>query len=973
MRYLVFFIIFYLFYIGKPKAQQIFASDTVWVDSVYSTMTQREKIAQLFMIKVLSNGDKSYNKQILDLICDTKVGGVAFFQGGPVRQAIMTNLIQRDANIPLLVAIDGEWGLGMRLDSTISFPRQITLGALQDDSLIYKMGIEIAYECRRIGINLNFAPDVDINSNPRNPVINSRSFGESKYKVAKKGIAYMKGMQAGGLLACAKHFPGHGDTDTDSHLSLPIIKHTAETIDTLDLYPFREMIRNDVSAVMVAHLNVPALDTTKNSISSLSKTIVTGLLKNKLGFDGLVITDALEMKGVSKNHKNGSAEVEALLAGNDILLLPEDASLAIEKVKVAVDSSIISQELIDEKCKKVLSYKKQQGLDHFKPIEIKGISEDINSSKALFLQRELYEKAITLVKNNNNIIPLKRLDTLCLASVSIGDTSLSEFQNVLSNYAPFDHYNIGKEIIISAADSLLKLLRNYSYVIVGIQNTNNYANKDFGITAQTIAFIDSLKKQNNVILDVFASPYVLSRFENTYNIDGLIVSYQDSPLTESISAQLIFGGISAKGKLPVTASSEFPVNTGLITDDSLRLSYTMPEELGIDAHYLLKIDSIAEDGIEKKAFPGCVILAAKDGKVFYNKSFGYHTYSNKERTLTSDIFDMASITKIEASTMVLMKLYDEGKLDLDKHLEDYLPYLKHTNKAHIIIRDLLAHQARLKAWIPFYKSTIRNGKADTSIYHKVASTKYPFRVADSLYIRRDYPDSIMQQIINSPLNKKKEYLYSDMGFYFMMKIVEKISGLSFESFLQQNFYDPLGMGYTAFNPRLHFNMKSIVPTEIDSTWRRQLVHGDVNDQGAAMMGGTCGHAGLFSNAYNLATIMQMLLQNGEYAGTTYLKPATIVEFTRCQFPENKNRRALGFDKPALDAKDVSPCCDSASSLSYGHSGFTGTYFWVDPVYNIVYVFLSNRVYPDPNNKKLTEMSIRTKIQQVVYDAVIKSR
>ncbi len=969
MRLLIIFFSLFLFF-GKLQAQDSLPSEKAWVDSVFNTMSQRDKISQLFMIKVFSDGNRSYNEKISEQICDNKVGGISFFKGGPVREAIMTNQFQREANIPMLVAIDGEWGLGMRLDSTPSFPRQIVLGALQNDSLIYRMGFEIARECRRIGINMNFAPDIDINSNPKNPVINSRSFGESKFNVAAKGVAYMKGMQANGVLACAKHFPGHGDTDTDSHLALPVIKHSQEMIDTLDLFPFRELIKNNVSAVMVAHLNVPALDTAAKSVSSLSKPIVTDLLKNKLGFNGLVITDALDMKGVSNEHKYGSAELDALLAGNDILLLPEDVATAIDKIKNAVDSSKISQDVIDAKCKKILSCKWRLGLNNFKPIEIKGIVDDINSPEAAMLKRELFEKAITVVKNKNNILPLINLDTLCLASVSVGDSVTSEFQNALSFYGAFDHYNVGRNMKASEADSLLKLLHNYSCVVVGIQNTNNYANKDFGVCAQAISFIDSLKKQNKVILDIFANPYVLSRFTNTDNIDAVIVSYQDNPTTDDLSAQMIFGAQTSSGKLSVTASPEFPVNTGIsLNVDTLRLKYTIPEAVGIDEKYILRIDSIAKDGILKKAYPGCVILAAKDGKVFYNKAFGDHTYENKIPTQCTDIFDMASITKIEASTMAIMKLYDEGKIDLDKRLVDYLPCVKGSNKAHIVIRDLLTHQARLKAWIPFYKTTMKNGWVDTNIYHKFPSDKFPFRVAEGLYIRKDYPDSIIQQIIKSPLNKKKEYLYSDMGFYLMMKIVEKISGQSFESFVQENFYVPLGMGSTGFNPRLRFSLDRIVPTEYDSTWRRQLVHGDVNDQGAAMMGGTCGHAGLFSTASNIATIMQMLLQNGYYAGRQYLKPSTIVEFTRCQFPDNNNRRGLGFDKPPVNPADVWPCCKSASALSFGHSGFTGTYFWVDPVNHVVFVFLSNRVYPDPNNKKLTALNIRTNIQQVIYDAV----
>jgi CubicO group peptidase (beta-lactamase class C family) len=399
----------------------------------------------------------------------------------------------------------------------------------------------------------------------------------------------------------------------------------------------------------------------------------------------------------------------------------------------------------------------------------------------------------------------------------------------------------------------------------------------------------------------------------------------------------------------------------------------MPEEAGIKEKYLTLIDSIALNGIKNKAYPGCVILVAKDGKVFYHKAFGYHTYENKVPTLTSDIFDMASVTKVEATTMAVMKLVDEGKLDLDKQLGDYLPYLKRTNKAHVVIRDLLAHQARLKAWIPFYKETIRNGKLDTNIYHKLRSDNFPFRVADSLYIRKDYPDSIIGEIIKSPLNKKKEYLYSDMGFYLMMKIVEKVSGQSFDSFVNENFYAPLGMGNTGFMPRQRFSLDRIVPTEIDSTWRKQLVHGDVDDQGAAMMGGICGHAGLFSNAYDLAAMLQMMLQKGEYADRRYLKASTIDEFTRYQFPDNKNRRGLGFDKPSVIPKEAGPCCKSASPLSYGHSGFTGTFFWVDPAENLIYIFLSNRVYPDPNNKKIVDMNIRTDVQQAIYDAIAKSK
>jgi CubicO group peptidase (beta-lactamase class C family) len=567
-----------------------------------------------------------------------------------------------------------------------------------------------------------------------------------------------------------------------------------------------------------------------------------------------------------------------------------------------------------------------------------------------------------------------------LAVVSVGDTAIRVFQKVLSNYASIDYYNLNKNCKKGEADTLRKKLKKYNLIIVGIHDTHNLVARNFGITKQAIDFVDSLSRpastlggHKKIILDVFANPYTLGMFHNTKNIDAVILSYQNIDIAEDLSAQMIFGGLPFKGKLPVTASPEFSLNIGLSIPDSFRLKYTSPRELNISEKDLAAIDSIAMKGIKNKAYPGCVILTAKDGKVFYDKAFGYHTYENKVPTTVNDIFDMASVTKIEASTMAIMKLYDDGKLDIDKELGDYLPILKGSNKEHIVIRDVLTHQARLKAWIPFYLETIKKGKFDTTIYHKVKSDKYPWRVADNLYIRKDYPDSIIHEIIKSPLNKKKEYLYSDMGFYLMMKIIEKITGESFEKYIQDNIYTPLGMSSTGFKPREKFKLSRIVPTEVDTVWRKQLLYGDVNDQGAAMMGGVCGHAGLFSDATDLATLMQMLLQKGEYAGVRYFKDSTVEEFTRCQFPENNNRRGLGFDKPALTLKDIGPCCKSASSLSYGHSGFTGTYFWVDPKENLIYIFLSNRVYPDADNKKIIEMGTRTDIQQAIYNAIAKSK
>lgn len=972
MQVMRFLKIFFLFIAINSNAQFVH-NDSVWADSVFKTLAPDDRITQLFMVSIAATGDKYYFENIAKTICTYKPGGVIFFKGGVRKTASWINYLQKQTDVPLLVGIDAEWGLSMRLDSTTAFPRQLTLGAIQDDSLIYQMGLEIGRECKRMGVQINFAPVVDINSNPKNPVINSRSFGENKYKVADKAWMYMNGLQDAGIYACAKHFPGHGDTDTDSHLALPVIHHSKEKIDTLDLFPFKKLISKKVASVMVGHLNVPALDTSKGSISSLSKPIVTDLLKKKLGFDGLVISDALDMMGVSKTYKKGNAELKALQAGIDILLYPQNIHDALKRIKKAIDSGEISQSTINEKCKKILLYKHHLGLSSYYSVELDSLYDDLNSPEAENIQHILYEKSVTMVKNEKNLIPLLKLDTLCIASVAVGDSTLKTYQSVLQRYAPVDAFALSKKHKKNQADSLVKLLANYNLVIVSLHNTTNLAYNDFGITQQTIDFIDTLRQSKKIVLEIFANPYSLAMLKDTENIESVIVSYQDNTVSEENSAQLIFGGISCDGKLPVTASLQFPLNTGIVSDSACRLKYTTPQELDISPDDLVMIDSLAMKGIKEKAYPGCVVLVAKDGKVFYNKAFGYHTYENKEPMLTSDIFDMASITKIAASTMAIMKLYDDGKLDVDKTLGNYLPVLKKTNKEHIVIRDLLAHQAKLKAWIPFYLKTIKNGKTDTNIYKKIKSPKYPFRVADSMYIRIDYPDSIIKEIIKSPLNKKKEYLYSDMGFYLMMMIIEKLSGEKYEDYIKENFYWPLGMSTAGFIPRDRFELSRIVPTELDTAWRKQLVWGDVNDQGAAMMGGVCGHAGLFCNAYDLATLLQMLLQKGTYAGKQYLKPSTIEEFTRCQFPENKNRRGLGFDKPVLDLKEASINSKSASASSYGHSGFTGTFFWTDPEENLIYIFLSNRVYPDPGNKKISTLSIRPDIHQAIYDAIAKSK
>ena len=963
------FILICFGFITKTSSQDplFYDSKSHWADSVMKTLSPEERIAQLFMVAAYSNKDKTHVNEIKKLVKQYKIGGLIFFQGGPARQAILTNQYQALSKVPLFVAIDAEWGLSMRLDSTTRFPRQMTLGAIQNDSLIYNMGEEIARQCKRMGMQINFAPDVDINNNPLNPVIGTRSFGENKYNVTKKALMYMKGMQNNGVLANAKHFPGHGDTDSDSHKTLPTIKSSRARLDTLELYPFRELISQGLGSMMVAHLSIPALDTTPNQPSTLTKKIVTGLLKDTMAFKGLVFTDALNMKGVSKFYKPGEVELKALLAGNDVLLFPEDVPTAIKKIKTAIDSGLVSQSEIDERCLKILKAKDWSGLSRYSKIKTKNLYKDLNPISADVLNRKLTEASLTLLQNKNDIIPIQHLDSVKIASLSLGYKDMTIFQQTLSNYAEIKHFGLDKEAKKSAYDTVMNELKNYNLVIVHLGNTNNKPDKDFGLTPQVMNLLKALMQQTRVIVNVAANPYILAKMDSIQFADGIVMSYEDNDLSETYAAQLIFGGVAATGKLPVTASSYFKLGTG-ITTKAVRFKYTIPEELGIDSKVLSKIDTIAMKGIKDKVYPGCQVLVAKDGAVIYQKSFGHHTYDKKIKVKNDDLYDLASVTKIAASTPCIMKLSDEKKINVDEKLVTYLPLLAGTNKENIVIREMMAHQAGLKDWIPFWTKTVDKGMYKKGIYSTSADDVFTKRVAENLYINKFYEDSMYTQIIASPVKEKGKFLYSDLGYYFLKKIIEQKTSMTEDAYTYKTFYAPLGLKTMGYKPRDRFEMDRIIPTENDKKFRKQLIHGDVHDQGAAMLGGVGGHAGLFSDANDLAVLMQMYMNNGMYGGKRYIDSITVSRFTRCQYCF-ENRRGIGFDKPEMSAGKESPVSLSCNPESFGHSGFTGTLTWADPVNGTVYVFLSNRVNPDADDNKLAKSGIRTKIQQVIYDAV----
>jgi beta-glucosidase-like glycosyl hydrolase/CubicO group peptidase (beta-lactamase class C family) len=829
---------------SKRKVPEFTTLESSWIDSIINSLTLEQKIAQLIMYPVYSNKGENELVKIEKLIQNYEIGGVIYMQGGPVRQVNAHNRLMAKSKIPLLTSIDGEWGVRMRLDSVIRFPRQMLLGAVQDETLIYDMGVEISKQCSLTGVHVNFAPVVDLNVNPNNPVINSRSFGEEKVHVTKLAHAYMKGMQDNTVLACAKHFPGHGDTDVDSHLGLPVINHSKDRLMDVELYPFKALIDSGMGSVMVAHLYVPALDKTKDRASTLSPKIVKKLLKEKLGFKGLAFTDALNMHGVSKYYETGEVDLLALLAGNDILLFSQDVGKAIEYIKKAVEKRKISEKEITSRVKKVLQLKKWIGLDNFSPLSTKELLPQLNSESSKLVRRKLVENAITLLQNRGDIVPVKGLSKLKLASLSIGVDEVSPFQKMLSNYAPVDHFHISAKPTKEEMIKILNDLKGYNLTLVGVHGSSRSPRKKFGLTKDMMDVLNNIKSIHPTVVSVFANPYSIGFFPQLAEGNSLIMAYENSLLSQEYAAQLIFGGIDAKGKLPVSVSDRFQVGAGLVTKKK-RLKYSIPIEEGFNSEKLKIVDSIVLNGIDEKAYPGAQVLIARRGNIVYNKSFGHHTYEKKRSVNSSDIYDLASITKVTASVPNIMKLVESGNVNLDYNLCDYLGYVDSTNYVNMNLRRMLAHNAGLVSWIPFYSKTMTRGQLKFDVYSNTQSNDYNKKVTDGLYIREEYSDSIRNWIINHGIHKKHNYRYSDLGYYFYKDIIEKQTGEDLDYLSDSLFYKPLGASSLTYKPLEKFSKDKIAPTENDMFFRKKLVHGTVHDPGAAMLGGVAGHAGLF--------------------------------------------------------------------------------------------------------------------------------
>jgi beta-N-acetylhexosaminidase len=1040
----------------------------IWADSVLRTMSIDEKIGQLLMPRGNYSGQPHDMKTLRDWVVKYKVGGIAFFATHPLTQAKVTNEIQALSKVPLLIGQDFEWGLGMRLDSTDKIHYNMTLGAMDGGlEVLTKIGEEIGKQCKRMGVHVNYAPVVDVNNNPNNPVINFRSFGSNKENVAEKALAVMKGIQSQNIICTAKHFPGHGDTDVDSHHDLPVIKHDINRLKSVELFPFQKLIDHGLTGIMSAHLSIPTLEKNTGMASTFSANIITNLLKKDMGFRGLVFTDAMDMQGAVKNYPKGEAMVRALLAGNDVLETFLDVPTAFEAIKAAVNTKQISIELLDSKVRKVLAAKSWVGLGQYRSIDLQNLVNDLNVPAMDLYNRVTAEESVTCLFNKRSLLPIRDL-TKKIVVLGIGTVTAEHFYPMVKNYTDVQYIGFPQNGNAKQVDSIFGELDNYDIVIASVHLTDIRSSRNYGITPIYADVIKRLIKRENVIINLLGNVFILNVMPEMKDAQTLLIGYQQNKYIEEASAQVIFGGLPCKGKLPVGINTVFVEGMSVPLSGIDRLSYGIPEQLGLNGEELkFRLDTLINSGLEAKAYPGAVVSVAYKGKVVYQNAYGGQTFDHKsmadEKFMSKvekiddamdnfspsaisvdasaatnsmfkfqrkdDIYDLASITKIAASALAIMQLKSQNKFDENASFSHYYKPFENTNKANLTYKDMLTHRSGLAAWIPFWRDGVdtiamvakisesdqlsgqliydvtkvgwlarlfgKKGKRVLNIqkslefnrglmdealklygpiwkeftFSSARTSQFPHKIHENLYLYKDRQELLIKRIADSAIKPGQGYVYSDLHYYTYPEMVKEITGKGFEAYLDET-YQRLGAKTLTFNPLNKFSKDRIVPTEFDSLYRRTLIHGYVHDEGASMLNGVSGHAGLFGNANDLTKLMQMYLQKGSYGGYQYFKPEVIESFTAYQFPQENNRRGLAFDK-----KDLNPAIANgpklASPESFGHSGFTGTFTWVDPKSEVVYVFLSNRVYPTRTNNKISSMNIRTQIGDIILDCINK--
>jgi beta-N-acetylhexosaminidase len=948
------------FVFSQDIYSSLIQSEKKWVDSVYTSLTLEEKVSQLF-INWVSPEQSDFNV-IRKLVEEDKIGGLIFSIGTTNSHIEWLNKFQTIAKTPLLVTMDAEWGPSQRLTDVFAHPWNMTLGAIQDNSLVRDISKRMAEQNKALGIHYNFSPSVDVNNNSKNPIIGNRSFGEDPNNVYLKAKAYIQGHKDAGVFTSIKHFPGHGDTDKDSHKTLPVINGDIKRLNNVELYPFRRLIEDGIAeSIMLAHLSVPALD--EKYPSSLSYKTVNNLLRDDYEFNGITITDALDMKGVLQD-PNINVDLRAFEVGNDIILMSTNVSQGVKLISESFKKGKISESRLSSSVKKILSLKAKSNLKNFKNISTENILSKVNTSKDTLLYSKAMSSAITLVKNTNNILPLT--NNKKYLHVAFGENDRGDhLYDKMNKYLNVDTYT---------NDDITPLFNKTKYdgILISYHGSSKSPYASNIIPKEIVEKINSISVNNNVVLNLFLNPYSLNSFKSIENFESIVIGYQNNMISQEVLADLLFGVSSFKGKIPVS-NNFFKVNHGLTFNKKNIIGFSRPSYEGFDTARLSYLDSIAKNAIDSMMTPGIQMLVSRKGKIVYNKSFGYHTYEKVNKLENNHVFDLSSITKILATMPLLLQEFDNKNISLETNLSELFPKKKLNEKASISIKEMLSHYARLRPWIPFYEETLnRKEKPKSRFYKSNSKSTFSTPVSENLFLKSNYREKIFKSIVDSELRDSLEYKYSDLPFYFLKFWFEDLYNKPLNILANERIFETLGLKRTMFNPHESISLEEIVPSERDDFFRHSKLHGYVHDEGAAMLGGISGHAGLFSNAYEVAIVLQAMIQKGSYNNQRLFSENSFNTFNYCYYCDNDNRSGVGFDKPQVEGKHGSTF-GGVSMNSFGHYGYTGSIAWADPDEEIIFIFLSNRTYPTRENTLLQTSNIRTRAQEIVYKSLIDSK
>ena len=923
---------------------QSLSSGNGWVEETLHNLTLEEKVSQL--VFVWTEGaympkESPGWEELKRLTVERKLGGFIFSIGDVYEYAVQINKLQALSDVPLVIAADFEYGAGMRIRRSTTFPRAMAVGATRNPDYSYRMGKAIAREARAVGVHQNYAPVVDVNNNPMNPVINTRAFGDDVKLVTDMALAFIKGTQEEGEIATVKHFPGHGDTDVDTHLDLPVLTLPKTRFETIELPPFKDTFEAGVMSVMVAHISATAFDSITGIPATVSPAISTDLLKNEMGFQGLIVTDAMVMKGVSGKYQTGEAAVLAIKAGTDLVLMPPDVDIALDAIVAAVKRGEISESRIDHSVKKILRAKQWLGLNQNRFVDVDKVFEVVNSREHRLLAKEIARKSITVLGNKKGLLPLgglrgKKVLDLVAADDENPQNGRQLHGELTRRIGPIDFALLDpRSDSLEYASALQKSLQA-DLVVAQLHFYTRSGQMTGFIPDNVSSLLNAIIQSGKPVVGIsFGNPYIIMDFPA---IDTYVCAYSGTPVVIDATAEVLFGEQPSSGKLPITVPGVFKFGDGenypktaLCTGD--------PREAGFDPRELLKVDDVIKQAIKDSAFPGAQLLVVRDGIIAHRKAYGFFDYGIYSQPVDNGtLYDLASVTKVVATTNAVMKLSEENRLSLDDPVVKYVPEFGRNGKEKITLYNLMVHNSGLPAWRRFYEFCQTPQCALDSVY----ASGLVYRTGDST-------------------------IYSDLGLITMGKVIEKVSGTTLDRYVDSVFFQPLGMVNTMFNPPASL-FPRITPTEVDSFWHKTFlpVQGRVHDENAATLGGVSGHAGLFSTSSDLAIMMQMLLNGGVYGGKRYLKEETIRRFTSRQ--PGGGSRAIGWDTKS-EGRSFSGSLTSMNTFL--HTGFTGTSVVCDPEKNVIVILLTNRVYPTRNSTKIFQ--VRPRVHDAVFRAIVGER